>query len=194
MKTSDNISNIAPALLKAQKSIKFAVKDAKNPHFKSSYADLGSVIDAIKAPLNDNGILFMQTPSPSAPGTLSLTTRLVHESGEWIEDTATMPLPKADPQGFGSAMTYCRRYALAAVVGVYQDDDDGNHASLGMHDKLVADFKTAIAEAADMDALKALFTNAANSAKKANDQAALAAFTKAKDQRKAELTTETEAA
>ena len=68
-------------------------------------------------------------PSPSEAGTLSLTTRLIHESGEWIEDTATMPLPRHDPQGFGSAMTYCRRYALAAAVGVYQDDDDANAAS-----------------------------------------------------------------
>jgi hypothetical protein len=129
MKTSESITSIAPALLKAQKAIKFAVKDANNPHFKSKYADLSSVIEAIKQPLNDAGILFIQTPSPSETGTLSLTTRLIHESGEWIEDTATMPLPRHDPQGFGSAMTYCRRYALAAAVGVYQDDDDGNTGS-----------------------------------------------------------------
>ena len=121
MKTSESISNIAPALLKAQKAITFAVKDSTNPHFKNKYADLSSVIEAIKAPLNDAGILFIQTPSPSESGTLSLTTRLIHESGEWIEDTATIPLPRHDPQGFGSAMTYCRRYALAAAVGVYQD-------------------------------------------------------------------------
>ena len=129
MKTSESISNIAPALLKAQKAITFAVKDSTNPHFKNKYADLSSVIEAIKAPLNDAGILFIQTPSPSESGTLSLTTRLIHESGEWIEDTATIPLPRHDPQGFGSAMTYCRRYALAAAVGVYQDDDDGNAGS-----------------------------------------------------------------
>lgn len=129
MKTSESISKIAPALLKAQKAIKFAVKDSTNPHFKNKYADLSSVIEAIKQPLNDAGVLFIQTPSPSDAGTLCLTTRLIHESGEWIEDTATMPLPRHDPQGFGSAMTYCRRYALAAAVGVYQDDDDANAAS-----------------------------------------------------------------
>jgi hypothetical protein len=130
MNTSESIINISPALLKAQKAIKFAVKDSTNPHFRKKYADLSSVIEAIKQPLNDAGISFIQTPSPSQSGFLCLTTRLIHESGEWIEDTATMPLPKSDPQGFGSAMTYCRRYALAAFVGVYQDDDDGNAGSV----------------------------------------------------------------
>ena len=129
MKTSESISKIAPALVAAQQAITFASKDAKNPHFKSTYADLPAVIDAIKPSLNAQGIMFLQAPSPSEPGTLALTTRLVHESGEWIEDTATVPLPKNDPQGYGSAMTYARRYALAAITGLYQDDDDGNAAS-----------------------------------------------------------------
>jgi hypothetical protein len=128
MNTSETISKIAPALLKAQRAITFAVKDAKNPHFKSTYADLGSVIDSCKPALNEAGIAFMQMPAPSDPGTIALTTRLIHESGEWIESTATCPLPKNDPQGYGSANTYLRRYALAAAVGLYQDDDDGNAA------------------------------------------------------------------
>ena len=129
MKTSDSIVNIAQALLKAQRAITFAVKDSKNPHFKSTYADLASVIGACKTALNESGIVFMQMPSPSEPGTIALTTRLLHSSGEWIEDTATCPLQKSDPQGYGSANTYLRRYALAAAVGLYQDDDDGNAAS-----------------------------------------------------------------
>lgn len=129
MKTSESISKISAALVNAQKAITFAAKDATNPHFRNKYADLPAVIEAIKPALNDSGIMFMQTPSPSDAGTLALTTRLVHESGEWIEDTATMPLPKNDPQGYGSAMTYARRYALAAITGLYQDDDDGNAAS-----------------------------------------------------------------
>jgi hypothetical protein len=129
MNTSESIAKIAPALLKAQKAMTFAVKDSKNPHFKSTYADLGSVIDACKPALNEAGIAFMQMPAPSDPGTIALTTRLMHESGEWIESTATCPLPKNDPQGYGSANTYLRRYALAAAVGLYQDDDDGNAAS-----------------------------------------------------------------
>jgi hypothetical protein len=129
MKTSESIKNISVALLKAQKAITFAAKDAVNPHFKNTYADLPAVIDAIKPALNEAGITFMQTPSPSEPGSLALTTRLLHESGEWIEDTATVPLPKNDPQGYGSALTYTRRYSLAAMTGLYQDDDDGCAAS-----------------------------------------------------------------
>ena len=87
------------------------------------------MIEAIKKPLNDNGIIFMQSFSPSEAGKLNLTTRLMHESGEWIEDELTMPLQKNDAQGYGSAATYSRRYALAAITGLYQADDDGNEAS-----------------------------------------------------------------
>lgn len=129
MKTSDSIAKLAPALLAAQKAITFAAKDTANPFFKSKYADLPCVIDAIKGPLNSAGIAFIQSASPSEHGYLAMTTRLIHESGEWIEDTATVPLVKVDPQGYGSASTYARRYALAAITGLYQDDDDGNAAS-----------------------------------------------------------------
>lgn len=128
MRTSESLSKIAPALLEAQKAITFAAKDTNNPFFKSKYADLPCVIDAVKSHLNENGIVFIQSASPSEQGYLAMTTRLMHESGEWIEDTATLPLPKADPQGYGSASTYARRYGLAAICGLYQDDDDGNAA------------------------------------------------------------------
>jgi hypothetical protein len=130
MKTSDSIIKIAPALVASQEEIRFAIKDSTNPHFKSRYADLGSVIDAVKKALNDNGIAFIQTPTESQSGTLALTTRLIHNSGEWIEDTAICPLQKNDPQGYGSALTYLRRYSLASITGLYQDDDDGNAASM----------------------------------------------------------------
>lgn len=129
MKTSETIGKIATALLQAQKAITFAAKDASNPFFKSKYADLPTVIDAVKPALNDAGIVFIQSATPSEAGTLSLTTRLIHESGEWIEDIATAPLQKNDPQGYGSAITYLRRYSLAAFTGLYQDDDDGQAAS-----------------------------------------------------------------
>jgi hypothetical protein len=129
MNTSEHIGKIAPALLRAQRAITFAVKDSKNPQFRSTYADLSSVIDATKPALNEAGISFVQMPAPSEPGTLALTTRLIHETGEWIESTATCPLQKHDPQGYGSAITYLRRYSLASAVGLYQDDDDGNAAS-----------------------------------------------------------------
>jgi len=129
MRTSESISKISQALVKAQGAITFAAKDAVNPHFRNKYADLPAVIDAIKPALNANGVAFIQLPAPSDPGTLALTTRLLHESGEWIESMAVVTLPKNDPQGYGSAITYLRRYSLAAAVGLYQDDDDGNAAS-----------------------------------------------------------------
>lgn len=137
MRTSESIDKLAEALLRAQQQIRFAAKDSKNPHFRNSYADLESVIDAVKGPLNDNGIVFLQTPSPSDDGRLHLTTRLMHRSGQWMEDTAVAPLPKQDPQGFGSALTYLRRYSLSAVTGLYQSDDDGNAGS-GVGAKLEA--------------------------------------------------------
>ena len=134
MKTSDSIKAISVALLAAQKTITFASKDATNPHFKSKYADLPSVIDAVKTPLNEQGIVFLQSCSPSDDGRLNLTTRLLHSSGEWIEDTAVCPLQKQDPQGYGSAITYLRRYSLAALTGLYQADDDGESAVMKGND------------------------------------------------------------
>ena len=150
MKTSESIKQLSAALLKAQRSIKFAAKDAKNPHYKSTYADLPAVIDAIKPALNDAGIVFLQTFSPSEAGFIAVTTRLMHETGEWIEDTATVPLPKSDPQGYGSAATYARRYSLAAITGLYQDDDDGNAAS---NTKPAQIAKVTAKQAADLQAL-----------------------------------------
>lgn len=129
MRTSESISKIATALLDAQKLITFAAKDSKNPAFKSTYANLESVIEAVKLPLNDSGIVFVQAFSPSAPGFLNLSTRLIHSSGEWLEDEMVVPLQKNDAQGYGSAATYARRYALAAITGLYQADDDGHEAS-----------------------------------------------------------------
>lgn len=129
MRTSESICKIAPALVRAQAAIKFAVKDSVNPHLKNRYADLASVITACKEHLNSEGIAVIQMPEPSEPGYLSLTTRLQHESGEWLEATASCPLPKSDPQGYGSALTYTRRYSLAAAVGLYQDDDDAEDAT-----------------------------------------------------------------
>jgi hypothetical protein len=122
------LDKIAPALVAAQAKITFATKDSTNPHFKNRYADLQSVIEAIKGPLNENGIAFIQTPSKSEAGFLSLTTMLIHTSGQFISDTASIPLPKNDPQGYGSALTYGRRYGLAAICGLFQADDDGEAA------------------------------------------------------------------
>jgi hypothetical protein len=127
MMTSEKIDLIAPALLAAQKEIGNATKNAKNPHFKNNYADLGAVIDAVKEPLNKNGIVILQSLSGgiAESNSLHLTTRLLHTSGQWIDDVAWSPLPKADPQGVGSATTYLRRYSLAAMLCITQEDDDG---------------------------------------------------------------------
>lgn len=169
MKTSETIAKIAVALLEAQKGITFASKDATNPHFKNRYADLPAVVDAVKPALNDAGIAFIQSAGPSDDSKLHLTTRLIHTSGEWIEDTLVMPLPKQDPQGYGSAMTYARRYALAAITGLYQDDDDGNAGSgvvqkaapahKGMTTSELEDFRIAMREADDEESLQRIGKN-----------------------------------
>lgn len=181
MRTSESMSAIAPALLKAQQAIRFAAKDSKNPHFKNEYASLPSVIDAVKVALNDNGIVFIQSTSPSEAGFLSLTTRLMHESGEWIEDTASVPLPKNDPQGYGSAVTYARRYSLSAMLGLYQDDDDGNAASLPAADW--TDAHIAMREADDLRTLQGIFGNCYKQASSADKTELKRTY----DKRKSEL-------
>jgi hypothetical protein len=127
MKTSDKIDLISAALLAAQREVENASKDAKNPHFKNSYASLGSVIEATKGPLNKAGIVVLQTLGDGGDRVF-LTTRLLHTSGQWIEDTASTFIAKVDPQGVGSATTYLRRYSLAAFLCITQEDDDGEAA------------------------------------------------------------------
>ncbi|WP_245588513.1 ERF family protein, partial [Deinococcus pimensis] len=129
MQRSDSITKIAAALVKAQGQLQIAVKDSTNPAFRSRYADLGSVWDACRAALQDNGLSVVQLPFRSEPGHAALETVLLHESGEYISGVAETRLVKDDPQGYGSAITYLRRYALSAMLGIVADDDDGNHAS-----------------------------------------------------------------
>jgi hypothetical protein len=137
MKQSENIANLAHALSIVQGKLTHAKKDSANPFFKSKYADLESVWDACRELLSRNGLSLMQFPGTTfmevvndiQVTTISLTTILTHESGEFISQEMSVPLTKIDAQGAGSALTYMRRYALAAVVGVVQADDDGNAAS-----------------------------------------------------------------
>jgi hypothetical protein len=128
---SDTVDpKIAAALLAAQKDIESATKNAKNPHFGNDYADLATVIDAVKPALNKHDIAFVQLPvEPPFEGHLAIRTILLHKSGETLAGTAVVPLPKSDPQGYGSAVTYARRYALASIVGLKTLDDDGEAAS-----------------------------------------------------------------
>ena len=130
MKHSESIAALAGALAKAQLQIEPASKNATNPHFRSHYADLASIWDACRGPLNTNGLSIVQFPCDGDVGRTGLCTMLLHSSGEWISEVVTTRSQKDDPQGLGSALTYLRRYALAAVVGVTAtEDDDGNAAS-----------------------------------------------------------------
>ena len=130
MKHSESIAALAGALAKAQLQIEPASKNATNPHFRSHYADLASIWDACRGPLNTNGLSIVQFPCDGEVGRTGLCTMLLHSSGEWISEVVTTRSQKDDPQGLGSALTYLRRYALAAVVGVTAtEDDDGNAAS-----------------------------------------------------------------
>jgi hypothetical protein len=135
MKTSDNVSAIAAALVKAQAVMHGAAKDGVNPQFRTSatggrYATLAAVIDACRKPLTDHGIAFLQAPGAICDFGIPITTTLVHTSGEWITNTLVMPVDKRTAQGVGSAITYGCRYALMAMVGLPPvDDDDGNAAT-----------------------------------------------------------------
>jgi hypothetical protein len=125
---SESLKEIAPALVKAQTKIKAALKDSTNPHFRSKYADLSSVVDAVKSPLLECGISFLQGVQ-DAEGGVAVETMLLHTSGEWISSTLRIPAVKQDAQGYGSAITYGRRYGLQAMCGVPAEDDDGNAAT-----------------------------------------------------------------
>ena len=131
MKKSEEIDKLSAALCKAQTEMGGAVKDAKNPFFKSSYADLTSVIKAIKEPFANNGLSYSQLPVTSeGGGGVGVSTILMHSSGQWLESEFYLPLAKKDPQGGGSAITYARRYALQAMAGIPTADDDAEAAMM----------------------------------------------------------------
>lgn len=125
---SGQLGALAGALAKAQGEMVAAAKANVNPHFKSKYADLASVWDACRVPLSKNGLAVLQ-PVRADGAKVTVTTVLVHSSGEWISASLTMTAQQNTPQAVGSAITYGRRYGLSAMVGVAPDDDDGNAAS-----------------------------------------------------------------
>ena len=129
MKSSESIKNLASALCKAQEEMGGAVKESKNPFFKSDYADLTSVIKAIKEPFAKNGLSYTQFPT-NDEGRIGVVTMLMHESGEYLEHSYTLPTTKADPQSAGSAITYARRYALQSIAGIPTADDDAESAMI----------------------------------------------------------------
>ena len=121
---SDQIRELAQALIKVQEQLQPATKDANNPFTKSKYATLNSVMDSCRDALLSNGIWLCQYPVPAEPGYLGLVTKLTHaEFGQWQSSLAVVPLPKADPQGVGISMTYMRRYALSAMLGIVTEED-----------------------------------------------------------------------
>lgn len=129
LQKSESISSLVPALVAAQAGIRHALKDGKNPHFRSEYATLESVIEAVKLPLLTQGLVVLQTPDHSAECGSSLLTTLAHSSGEWISSRTAVLNEKGTAQGMGSGLTYARRYALAAMLMIGQADDDGHDAT-----------------------------------------------------------------
>ena len=122
------MKQIATALVKAQKAFGPALKSSTNPHFKSRYADLAACVEAVIEGLNSAGIALIQKTSEDLNG-VTVETVFIHESGEMLEcGKLHVPAAKQDPQGFGSALTYARRYSLMAACGIAPEDDDGNAA------------------------------------------------------------------
>lgn len=130
MKKSESISELAKAFAKTQQELKQPLKDAANPFFKSTYVPLENVAESITETATKNGLSFSQEPSFD-DGMVTVTTLVMHSSGEWIEYAPLKMKPvKNDPQAFGSAITYAKRYALSAIFGITSDkDDDGNEAT-----------------------------------------------------------------
>lgn len=148
------MKQIASALVKAQKAFGPALKDKNNPAYRSKYADLGACIDAVQDALNSNGIALLQKTAEDSTG-VTVVTVLLHESGEaWESGPLHVPASKQDPQGYGSALTYARRYSLMAACGIAPEDDDGNAASRKPQADVAAILR-GISGAASKDILKA---------------------------------------
>ena len=123
------MKNIGSALVKAQRGFAPALKTSTNPHFRSKYVDLAGCVEAVVDSLNAAGIALIQRTSQDDTG-VTVETVFVHESGEMLEcGKLHVPAAKQDPQGYGSALTYARRYSLMAACGIAPEDDDGNAAS-----------------------------------------------------------------
>ncbi len=127
---SSSVAALAKALAAAQGELEDAKKDGVNPHFKNKYATLSSVRAAITPVFSKHGLSVVQLNEPHGDAGVCVVTLLMHESGEWIRSRLFVPVSKKDAQGFGSALSYARRYALAAIANIASDeDDDAEHAS-----------------------------------------------------------------
>ena len=190
MNKSESIKELATSLAKAQGSIKGAIKDSSNPFFKSKYADLASVVEAIRSAFAANGLSYIQTVEPSQADEVRVETMILHSSGEWIScGVLALPVSKVDAQGYGSALTYARRYSLSAAVGVASEADDDGNAAVAAKPKLIDYSKhlAALGAAPTLDDLQKVFTVAYKSAQVANDTQGMHLLTNAKNERKAAL-------
>ncbi len=129
--SSQEITELAEAMIQVQQALTPALKDAENTFTNSRYATLHSVMNACRNTLLEHGIWLTQYPVSVETNQLGLVTKIVHaETGQWQASLLTMSLPKNDPQGYGSALTYARRYGLSALIGIVtESDDDGEMAS-----------------------------------------------------------------
>jgi hypothetical protein len=156
------MKQIATALVKAQKAFGPALKSSTNPHFRSRYADLSACVEAVIEGLNEAGIALIQRTSEDHIG-VTVETVFVHESGEMLEcGKLHVPASKQDPQGYGSALTYARRYSLMAACGIAPEDDDGNAASRKPSAPApdITDHLSAIEASATSDELATLYKSA----------------------------------
>lgn len=135
MKHSESIAKLAVALVAAQSELRAIPKDATNPHYKSKYASLDSVVETVRPVLAKHGLAVVQgatVPETGAEGKLvgfAVETMLIHLSGEWVTNIAVVPVAKPDAQGAGGALTYGRRYGLSALLSLATDEDDDGHAA-----------------------------------------------------------------
>lgn len=191
----ENTKQIAAAFVKAQSQFGAALKTSTNPHFKSRYADLAACVEAVIDALNNNGIALLQQSHECESG-VSIETVFLHESGQELRSGKLwLPASKQDAQGYGSALTYARRYSLMSAAGLAPEDDDGNAASKpkqvgALPDKVLADFIASMNESKDLQELQTNYQNAYRAAQAANDQPAIDTFTKIKDTIKTKLTKE----
>jgi hypothetical protein len=126
IQSSADIAELAKALTAAQRNLGAAKKDSTNPHFRSKYADFAAVVEASRPALTANGLAVVQGAAGDGP-VVTITTRLLHNSGQWIESSLSMRAKDDSPQAIGSAITYGRRYGWSSIIGLAsEEDDDGN--------------------------------------------------------------------
>jgi hypothetical protein len=156
----EKMDKIASALVKAQKAFGPALKTATNPHFRSRYADLSACVEAVIEGLNGAGIALVQRTSADTIG-VTVETVFIHESGEMLEcGKLHVPAVKHDAQGFGSALTYARRYSLMAACGIAPEDDDGNAAARKGPKPDITDHLAAIEATTTGEELQAVYKQA----------------------------------